>query len=150
LARAYLDEVRRQVNAGAARADRSPERCEVALMLEVAIDDDVARARDALRGRCLLMVGGEYAENLIPLYGLDPARVAPVRAAVRGRDSRAASLIDDAMVDAFAAGGPAGHVAARLAEIATAGVGALIVSPGAGADAPAILRLGRALREAFP
>lgn len=150
LARPYLEAVRARVEAGARRARRPATACETMLMLEVAIDDDRDRARNALRGRSVLMVGGEYADDLIPLYGLDPARVAPVRAAVRARDPTAAERIDDEMVDAFAVGGPPGHVAEQLAAVAGLGIDAFIVSPGQAVDRRAIEHLGQALREVFP
>lgn len=136
-----------RIRAGAARGDRSPGACRLSLFLEVAIDADRARAIDSLRGQCRFMVGGEYAEDLIPLYGLDPAAVLPVRAAMRANDPDVARLIDDRMVDAFAVAGPFGHVVQRLSEIAASGPDELILSPGEGTDAVTIQRLGEAISE---
>jgi hypothetical protein len=95
------------------------------------------------------MAGGEYAEALIPRYGLDPAKVAPLRAALRAGDPGAVRLLDDDMVDAFAVGGPPGLVVERLQAIRDAGVDALIVGPGKNADAATIARLGKVLHEAY-
>jgi 5,10-methylenetetrahydromethanopterin reductase len=147
LARPYLDLARQSVAAGAARSGRDPAACEVALMFEVALDEDLARARDALRPRCLYMVGGEYAEELIPLYGLDPVDVQPVRAALRAGDPGAVGMIDDRMVDAFCIAGPAGRVADGMAALAEGGIESFIVTPGKGVDARVILQLGKATRE---
>lgn len=146
LAKTYLESVSELVARGTATSGRSKGSCEVALMLEVALHHDVGRAHDALRGRCLYMVGGEYAEELIPLYGLDPLRVRPIRAAVRARDPRAPAMIDDEMVDAFAIAGSAELVADRISQLDELGVGSVILSPGKGVSAQTITNLGVALR----
>ncbi len=146
LAPPYLEMVRERVRRGAARAAGDERACIVSLMFEVAVDRDVSRARDALRPRCLYMVGGEYAEKLIPLYGLDARAVAPVREAVRARDSRAAKLIDDRMVDAFAVAGPPERVAETIGRLAETGVQSVILSPGKGADRATIEGLAEATR----
>jgi 5,10-methylenetetrahydromethanopterin reductase len=137
------------VRAGAAVAGRAPESCRIALMLDVCLDEDPERALDALRPRCLLMAGGAYAEDLIPLYGLDPDPVLRLRAAVRARDPHAARLVSDQMVRAFAVGGPAGLVGDRLAELGAAGVSEIIVSLGEGVTADGIERLGAATKGAL-
>lgn len=147
LARSYLDLAIERVRAGEARAGRASGTCAVALMLEVRIDDDFNRARDSLRPGCLFMAGGEYAEDLIPRYGLDPDAVKRLRAAVRAADPKAVSLIDDSMVDAFTLGGPAGYVVDRLRMLAAGGVDTFILGPGKRTDAETILKLGRAVRE---
>ena len=149
MARGYLDLVNEQVTAGAARAGRRRADCQVALMFEMRLDEDLQRARDTLRPGCLVMAGGEYAEALIPRYGLDPAKVAPLRAALRAGDPGAVRLLDDDMVDAFAVGGPSGFVVERLRAIRDAGVDALIVGPGKDADAATIARLGKVLHDAY-
>ncbi|HEY7066355.1 MAG TPA: LLM class flavin-dependent oxidoreductase [Chloroflexota bacterium] len=149
MARGYLDLVNEQVTAGAARGGRQRADCQVALMFDMHLDEDLQRARDTLRPGCLVMAGGEYAEALIPRYGLDPAKVAPLRAALRAGDPGAVRLLDDDMVDAFAVGGPRGFVVERLQAIREAGVDALIVGPGKSADAATIARLGQVLHEAY-
>jgi 5,10-methylenetetrahydromethanopterin reductase len=96
-------------------------------MFEVEMRDDVQAAVDHLRPRCTIMAGGEYAESLIPVFGLDPATVMPLRAAVRARDPDAGRLVTDEMVHAFAVAGPPEHLASRLQEMADAGVGRVIL-----------------------
>ena len=118
-------------------------------MLEVALAEDRRQACDALRSRSVVMVGGEYAEELIPLYGLDPRAVQPVRAALRARDPHAARLVSDAMVEAFAIGGPESYVVERLQRLAADGLRSFIISPGKGADRATIEALGRVARGAF-
>ncbi len=143
----FLERVVEQVTAGAARSHRPTGACEIALWVEIALDDDVDRARDLLRARCLYMVGGEYSPEMIPLYGLDPAEVMPVSEAVRRRDPDAASLITDQMVDAFAICGSVAGAADRIAALRDAGVAQLILSVGHGSSAAAVKAVGEAVRE---
>jgi 5,10-methylenetetrahydromethanopterin reductase len=147
LAAPYLQMVVDRVRRGATRARRDSRACVLSLMLEVAVHHDEDRARDALRPRCLYMVGGEYAKELVPLYGLEPHAVAPVRDAVRARDPNAPKLIDDRMVDAFAIAGPPDRIAEKLAEVGEAGVQSVILSPGRGVDHSTVTALGEATRE---
>ena len=148
VATAFLDFAKARLAEGAARAGRDPAGCELAVWLEIARGDGHTY-RDTLRRRCLYMVGGEFSESLIPLYGLDPERVAPVRAAVRAQDPDAYRLIDDRMVDAFAVGGPPNRVADELLAVADAGAGQIILSPGEGVDASEIAALGTIARRAL-
>ena len=73
--RDFLDYVRSRVAHGAARSDRDPGECRIAVMLDVEVDGDEAAAIDRLRPRCTLMAGGTYADELIPVYGFDPGAV---------------------------------------------------------------------------
>lgn len=148
LAPAYLAMVGEQVAAGLERTGRARGACEVVLMLEVSVDDDLERGRASLRRRCLYMVGGEYSEELIPLYGLDPARVIPIREAVRAGDPAAADAIDHEMTDAFALAGAPSLVAERLVSFEEFGVNSVILSPGKGVRADTIRTLGQAIKEA--
>jgi len=147
LAPAYLQMVAEQVSAGSIAGGRAVGGCEVALMMEVAIDADVDRGRDSLRPRCIYMVGGEYSEDLIPLYGLDPTMVKPIRAAVRAGDPNAVSMIDDQMVDAFALAGTTEAIVERLASLVGFGIDGVILSPGKGVSAAGIRDLGSIIKE---
>ncbi|WP_329246773.1 LLM class flavin-dependent oxidoreductase [Actinoallomurus sp. NBC_01490] len=122
---------------GVAEADRRPA---VVLMLDVQIDEDQARARDALRPRCMTMAGGSYADELIDVYGLDAGAVARLRAALRSGDRAAAQgLVTDEMVDAFCIAGSSGHLGDRLEELAASGVDEVILSVDGG-DLPTATR----------
>jgi 5,10-methylenetetrahydromethanopterin reductase len=130
LAGSYIDFSLDRIRRGAARAGRGPDACELALMFDVEIDQDVDAAIDRLRPRCTVMAGGAYAEELIPVFGLDPDQVMPLRAAVRARDPDTARLVTDDMVRAFTLPGPAEDVAERLEGMAKAGVGRVLLSTG--------------------
>jgi 5,10-methylenetetrahydromethanopterin reductase len=137
LAPSYIDFSLDRIARGTKRGGRPPDACELALMFDVEVDDDVDAAVDRLRPRVTVMAGGAYAEELIPVLGLDPGQVLPLRAAVRTKDPDAARLVTDDMVRAFTVAGPAGHVAERLAQMAEAGVGRVVITTG-----------GRSLEEA--
>ncbi len=127
LAQSYVDFCLDRIRMGAERAGRSPVECELVLMFEVEMRDDMRAAVDHLRPRCTIMAGGEYAESLIPVFGLDPEAVKPLREAVRARDPDAGRLVTDEMVHAFAVAGPPEHLASRLQEMADVGVGRVIL-----------------------
>ncbi|MFI6600021.1 LLM class flavin-dependent oxidoreductase [Nonomuraea sp. NPDC050536] len=105
----------------------------VVLMLDVQIDTNPEKARDALRPRCMAMAGGAYADELIEVYGLDPDDVGLLRQALRQQDRRP-ELVTDQMVDAFCLAGPPEHVAERLEEFAEAGVDEVILSVAGGEE----------------
>lgn len=153
LAPTHIDFVRERIAAGSARAGRDPGDCELCLMFGVDIDDDEAAAIDRQRQHCTIMAGGAYAESLIPLYGLDPAQVAPLKAAVSSGDPNAADLVTPEMVRAFTLSGPESSVAEGLQELESAGVGRVITSvsrKGRGSDIRGrIAQLGRVVEEAF-
>lgn len=127
LTQSYIDFCLERIRKGATRAGRDPKECELVLMFEVEMQDDVRAAVDHLRPRCTIMAGGEYAESLIPVFGLDPETVLPLRAAVRARDPDAGRLVTDEMVNAFCVAGPPERLASRLQEMADAGVGRVIL-----------------------
>jgi 5,10-methylenetetrahydromethanopterin reductase len=132
LSPAFIEYVRSHLARGAARAGRSADACEIMIMLDVDIDDDVAAARDRLRHRCTIMAGGAYSDDLIPVYGLDPDDVARLRVRVRASDPRAGDSVTDEMVDAFAIAGDDAHVEARLARLAELGIGRAVMKLGEG------------------
>lgn len=127
LNQSYIDFCLDRIRKGAEKAGRDPKECELVLMFEVEMQDDVRAAVDHLKPRCTIMAGGEYSEDLIPVFGLDKEQVMPLRAAVRARDPEAGRLVTDEMVHAFAVAGPAERLAQRLQEMADSGVGRVIL-----------------------
>lgn len=118
----FLGYARARVAHGADRVGRDPAACRIAVMLDVEVDGDEAAAIDRLRPRCTLMAGGSYADELIPVYGFDPAAVATLRSALGDPDVAEADYVTDDMVGAFALGGTPPAVAARLGELDRVGV----------------------------
>ncbi|MCY3787105.1 MAG: LLM class flavin-dependent oxidoreductase [bacterium] len=118
----FLAYARARVARGAERVGRDPAECRISVMLDVEADRDEAAAIDRLRARCVLMAGGSYADELIPVYGFDPGAVATLRAALRDPHVREAGYVTDDMVRAFAFGGTLESVAARLGALGRAGI----------------------------
>ena len=131
-----------------APASQAPDSsgCEIAVWVEIFLHDDLAHAFDVLRRRCLYMVGGEFSPEMIPLYGLDPEEVMPVRRAVRRRDPEAPALITNQMVDAFSVCGSVARAAERIDALRRAGVGQLILSLGHGIEESEIASVGQTVR----
>ena len=106
---------------------------------------EIAPGRNVLRPRCKYMVGGEFDPSMIPLYGLDPAEVMPVREAVRRGDPAAHELITDEMVDAFSICGSVQRAADRIDALRAAGVSEVILSFGPGINESKIASVGEAM-----
>ena len=131
--------------AAAATTPRQAGDCSIAVWLEIFLHEDLAHARDVLRPRCRYMVGGEFDPSMIPLYGLDPAEVMPVRQAVRANDPKAHELITDDMVDAFSICGSVHRAADRIDVLRAAGVSEVILSFGPGISEDEIASVGEAM-----
>ncbi len=123
----FLDYAKGCVATGARRVGRDPAECQLAVMLDVEIQAQEAEAIDRLRPRCTLMAGGSYADELIPVYGFDPAAVARLRSALNDPDKREDRYVTDDMVQAFAIGGTSETVAPRLGELRALGVNLAIL-----------------------
>lgn len=130
ISRRHIDFVQEKAATGAAKRTDG-RRATICLMLDVEINDDRDLALAALRPRCLTMSAGAYADNLIEIYGLDPAEVATARASLRsGNRELAASQVTDTMAQAFGLAGTADEVAANIKALADMGVDDVIISVG--------------------
>ncbi len=144
----FIEHVVERVELGVAASPtpaRQPGDCSIAVWMEVFLHGDLAHARNVLRPRCKYMVGGEFDPNMIPLYGLDPAEVIPVREAVRRGDPAAHELISDEMVDAFSICGSVPRAADRIDALRAAGVSEIILSFGPGINESEIASVGEAM-----
>ena len=149
LALRHLDFAAARVKEGAARIGRSDDGCELCVMFDYEFDEDREAAINRLRDRCMFMVGGSYADELIPLYGLDPDQVQPIRTAVSaGRYQEAIEAITPDMVEAFAVGGPVYRLTEQLDVLSAHGITSVILSLG-GRSVDEVLtrveRVGRAI-----
>ena len=128
----FIEYVRAHIARGAARSGRDPHDCQIAVMLDVEVDNDETAAVHRLRPRCTLMAGGTYSDELIPIYGFDPAAVATLRSALKSPNVAEARYVTDEMVRAFAIGGTVDTVAARLGDLRGLGVDLAILKLGEG------------------
>ena len=144
LAPSHLQFVEERVKKGTAKAERESQACQIVLMFDYEHDDDRVSALHRLRDRCMFMIGGSYADELIPLYGLDPEQVHPIRAFVRSDKYREAiEAITPEMVEAFAVAGSVEWLAERLDVLASQGVGGVILGLGGNTVDEVLARIQR-------
>jgi len=147
-----VGEARRLLEQGAARAGRSLDGFDIAPSVQVAIDDDIERARDAMRPFVALYVGGmgsrkrNFYKALVERYGFEDAANEIQDLYLDGKKAEAAAAIPGELIDTVTLAGPRDHIRQRLAVYRDAGVGTLIVSPMA-MDADERKRIVRDLAE---
>jgi 5,10-methylenetetrahydromethanopterin reductase len=132
-----------QIARGASDANRSPAVLDLASNVLVSVDRDAHAAREAVRG-----VLAYYLHRVEPIVlstsGADPEAMARVsRAVVEEGVEAGARLVNDGLIDAFAAAGEPDHVAARLREYIEAGLRGVLAWHVIGPDRPAALKLLR-------
>ena len=108
---------------------------DIAPNVQVAIDDDVDRARDGLRHFIALYVGGmgsrkrNFYNQLVQRYGFEDAAREVQDLYLDGKKDEAAAAVPPELIDTVALVGPRDKVRDRLEVYREAGVGSLIVSP---------------------
>jgi len=131
----HVDGSRALLEEGAARSDRSLEGFDIAPTVQVAIDDDLDRARDAMRPFIALYVGGmgsrqqNFYNALVRRYGFEDAAQEIQDLYLDGKKDEAAAAIPAALIDTVTMCGSRERVRERLEVYREAGVGTLIVSP---------------------
>jgi F420-dependent oxidoreductase-like protein len=122
------------LEAGARLRGRALESLEVAPYMPVTVDDDRARARDALRPWVALYVGGmgsrakNFYNDTVKRYGFGKDAIAIQELYLSGKKVDAIRRVPDALVDSITIAGPAGLVRDRLAACAGAGVTILLAA----------------------
>ena len=132
----HVDAARELLEEGAARAGRTlgPE-FDIAPGVNVAIDDDVDRARDMMRHFVALYVGGmgsrerNFYNALVCRYGFEDAAKQIQDLYLDGKKDEAAAEVPDELVRAASLVGPESYVAERIAAFAEAGVTTLMLQP---------------------
>jgi F420-dependent oxidoreductase-like protein len=105
---------------------------DVAPMVHVAIDDDLAAARDAVRGKIALYVGAygprgaNFYHRLVTRFGFGESADQIQAAALEGRMSDATAAVPDELVDAVALVGPVERIRDRVDAYREAGVTTLL------------------------
>jgi F420-dependent oxidoreductase-like protein len=131
----HIGELRPLLEEGATRAGRSLDGFDVAPTVNVAIDEDLERARDLMRPFIALYVGGmgsreqNFYNALARRYGFEDAARTVQDLYLDGRRDEAAAAVPDELVDTVTLCGPADRVRERLAVYRDAGVGTLGVTP---------------------
>jgi F420-dependent oxidoreductase-like protein len=131
----HVGELRPLLEEGAARSGRTLDGFDIAPTVNVAIDDDLDRARDLMRPVIALYVGGmgsrkqNFYNALASRYGFEEAARTVQDLYLDGRRDEAAAAVPDALVDTVTLCGPADRVRERLEVYRDAGVGTLGVTP---------------------
>ena len=131
----HVDLSRSLLEEGAARSGRSLEGFDMAPTVQVSIDDDIDRARDAMRPFVALYVGGmgsrekNFYNALVRRYGFEDAAQEIQDLYLDGKKQEAAAAIPAELIDMVTMCGPRERVKERLEVYRDAGVGTLIVSP---------------------
>ena len=131
----HVGEFRELLEEGASRAGKSLDDFDIAPNVNVAIDDDVDRARDAMRPFLALYVGGmgsrkqNFYNALVRRYGFEEAAQEVQDLYLEGKKDEAAAALPAELIDMTSLCGPADRVRERLEVYREAGVGTLITSP---------------------
>src|SRR3954451_7859544 len=134
----HVGDMRKLLEEGAERAGngkRIDDSFDIAPTVNVAIDDDVERARDALRPVLALYVGGmgsrkqNFYNALMQRYGFEAAALEVQELYLSGKKQEAAASLPAELIDTVTLVGPADVVRERLAVYREAGVGTLMIMP---------------------
>ena len=134
----HVGEFRELLEEGAARNGNGKKidgSFDVAPNVNVAIDDDIDRAHDAMRPLLALYVGGmgsrekNFYNALVRRYGFDDAAQEVQDLYLDGKKDEAAAALPAELIDRVSLCGPRERVAERLAVYRDAGVGTLVCSP---------------------
>ncbi|MBA2793626.1 MAG: LLM class F420-dependent oxidoreductase [Thermoleophilaceae bacterium] len=134
----HVGEFRSLLEEGAARAGNGKaldDSFDIAPMVNLSIDDDVDRARDAMRPVLALYVGGmgskdkNFYNALVRRYGFEEAADEVQELYLSGKKEEAAAALPAELIDQISLCGPKELVAERLAVYRDAGVGTLICTP---------------------
>jgi len=113
-----------------------PTGLEIAPMVPVAVGDDLAASRDAVRPTIALYVGAygskdaNFYNALVARYGYETEAAHIQDLFLDGKRAEAIAAVTDAMVDELALVGPAGRVADRMHAYRNAGVATLLLQVG--------------------
>jgi F420-dependent oxidoreductase-like protein len=149
----HVSESRSLLEEGAAAAGRTlDDSFQIAPNVNVCIDADLERARDAMRPFLALYVGGmgsreqNFYNALVRRYGFEEAARDVQERYLAGKRDEAAAALPAELIDMTTLVGPRERIAERLAVYRGAGVGTLITTPVA-VDPGARKRMIRQLAE---
>jgi F420-dependent oxidoreductase-like protein len=131
----HVDEFRELLEEGARRAGRELDGFDIAPNVNIAIDDDVDRARDLMRPYLALYVGGmgsrkqNFYNALVRRYGFEEAADEIQDLYLSGKKDEAAAALPAELIDQTSLCGPRERIKERLQIYRDAGVGTLITTP---------------------
>jgi F420-dependent oxidoreductase-like protein len=134
----YMKDARALLEEGAARRNGGgglPADFDIAPTVQIAIDDDVDRARDVMRPVLALYIGGmgsrqrNFYNQLVSRYGFEDAAKEVQDLYLSGKKDEAAAALPAELIDQTTLAGPAEKIKERLDVYREAGVGTLMISP---------------------
>src|SRR4051794_18820735 len=132
----HLGPLRENLDEGARRAGRTlGDDFDIAPTVQVYIDEDADKARDALRPFIALYVGGmgsrkqNFYNQIVQRYGFEEAALKVQDLYLEGRKDEAMAALPAELIDRVAIVGPRDVARERIAAYRAAGVGTLGVSP---------------------
>jgi alkanesulfonate monooxygenase SsuD/methylene tetrahydromethanopterin reductase-like flavin-dependent oxidoreductase (luciferase family) len=130
-----VDDARKLLEEGAERVGRSLNGFDIAPTVNVSIDDDVDRARDAMRPVLALYVGGmgsrekNFYNQAVQRLGYEDVAREVQDLYLDGKKEEAAAKLPGELIDKVSLCGPADRIKDRLDAYRDAGVGTMIVTP---------------------
>ncbi len=132
----HVREFRELLEEGATRGGHGlDDSFDIAPNVNVALDDDIDRARDAMRPMIALYVGGmgsrkqNFYNALMRRYGFEEAAEKVQELYLDGKRDEAAAALPAELIDQTSLCGPRERIAERLELYREAGVGTLITTP---------------------
>jgi F420-dependent oxidoreductase-like protein len=134
----HVGEMRKLLEEGAARAEgdkKIDDSFDVAPTVNVCVDDDVEKARDAMRPVLALYVGGmgsrkqNFYNALMRRYGYEEAAEEVQSLYLDGKKEEAAAALPGELIDKVSLCGPPDRIKERLELYREAGVGTLMITP---------------------
>ncbi len=131
----HVGEFKELLEKGAHRSGRSLNRFDIAPNVNIAVDDDLDRARDLMRPFLALYVGGmgsrkqNFYNALVRRYGFEEAADEVQNLYLSGKKDEAAAALPAELIDMTSLCGPPDRIRERLEVYRDAGVGTLITTP---------------------
>ena len=131
----HVGEFKELLEEGASRAGKDLNGFDIAPNVNIAVDDDVDRARDIMRPFLALYVGGmgsrkqNFYNALVRRYGFEEAAEEVQDLYLEGKKEEAAAALPAELIDKTSLCGPLDTIKDRLAVYRDAGVGTLITTP---------------------
>src|SRR6059058_3715476 len=125
----HVGEFKELLEEGASRAGNDLNGFDIAPNVNIAVDDDVDRARDIMRPFLALYVGGmgsrkqNFYNALVRRYGFEDAAREVQDLYLAGKKDEAAAALPGELIDMVTLSGPADRVRERLGVFRDAGVG---------------------------
>jgi len=131
----HVGELRKHLDEGIERADRSKSDVQIAPTVNVSVTDDIEAARNTMRPILALYIGGmgskekNFYASLARRYGFEQETDQVQDLYLEGKREEAMAALPDELIDTVTLCGPGEIIKERLAAYKEAGVDTLVISP---------------------